>query len=56
MRGRRPSTGRFDSREELEAWVWHFWTHTPACIADVARQCRVSPGVVSKILDKGRPV
>ena len=53
--GRYLTTGRFDTREELEAWVWHLWQNTPACQADIARQCRVSPTTVANILKKGSP-
>lgn len=57
-RGRKPATGRFESRAELCAWVWRQHLRTPANISDIARQCRVSAGVVSKILDggEGRPL
>jgi hypothetical protein len=57
-RGRKPATGRFESRAELCAWVWSNWLNTPAGITDIARQCRVSPGVVGKIIDtnEGRPL
>lgn len=49
------TTGRFDTREELEAWVWHNWLNTPACQADISRQYRVSPTTVANILKKGKP-
>ena len=52
---RHQTTGRFQTYEELVEWVWWAWEKTPACIADIARQCRVGTGVVSKILDKGKP-
>jgi hypothetical protein len=56
-RGRRPTTGRFDTRAELCGWVWSQYQNTPANISDIARQCRVSAAVVAKILDagEGRP-
>lgn len=49
------TTGRFKTREELEAWVWHNWTNTTANQSDIARQCRVSPTTVANILKKGKP-
>ena len=49
------TTGRFGTREELEAWVWHLWQNTPANQADIARQCRVSTTTIANILKKGKP-
>lgn len=48
---RRLTTGRFASRQELTAWIWREWLCGPSCISDIARQCRVSPATVSKVLD-----
>lgn len=52
---RHQTTGRFQTRDELIEWVWQAWEKTPACIADIARQCRVSPTTVANILKKGSP-
>lgn len=49
------TTGRFATRAELVAWIWHAWQHTPACQADIARQCRVSATTVANILKRGAP-
>lgn len=43
------TTGRFETRAELEAWVWHAWRETKA------NQCRVSPTTVANIIKKGKP-
>ena len=48
------TTGRFETRAELEAWVWHLYQNTPANQTDIARQCRVSQTTVSNILKKGK--
>lgn len=47
------TTGRFTTRAELEAWVRRTYHNTPANMADIARQCRVSTTTVSNILNKG---
>lgn len=54
-RSRRQVTGRFDTHEELAAYVWAVWSNTPAKQADIARQCQVSQTTVSNILKKGKP-
>lgn len=56
-RGRRKTTGRFQTREELCEWVWNTYWHTKASAADIAKQCRVSEGTVNNILNslEGRP-
>ena len=51
----RQTTSHFETREELEAWVWHLWQNTPANQADIARQCRVSTTTIANILKKGKP-
>jgi hypothetical protein len=57
LRGRKPSTGRFSSREELTSFTWQRWLITQSSITDIAVAARVSPGVVHLILTKleGRP-
>jgi hypothetical protein len=50
-RGRKRITGRFETRAELCAHVWDAYRKTPARIADIARQARVSTSLVSRILD-----
>ena len=50
--GRPLTTGRYESRQELEFWVWHFYRETSANVTDVARICRVSDGTVNKILGR----
>lgn len=47
------TTGRFATRDELEEWVRYTYYNTPANMADIARQCRVSTTTVSNILNKG---
>ena len=55
MRGRKKSTGRFDTREEFEAHVWAMWLETKASQTDIAIQQRVSQPTISAILAKRRP-
>lgn len=54
-RGRKPTTGRYSSREELVREVWHWYDLPGTSQAQVARICRVSIQTVSKILNGGRP-
>ena len=49
------TTGRYQTRAELVEAVWHFWAAPDLKQADIARLCRVSPGVVATILKKGKP-
>lgn len=55
QRGRKPTTGRYATREELVEAVWGFYDMPNTSIAQVARICRVSEGVVAKVLDAPRP-
>lgn len=57
-RGRKPSKGRFDTREELCSFIWRTYLGTKANIADIARQAQVSTTLVSRVLDsgEGKPV
>jgi hypothetical protein len=51
-RGRKPVTGRFETREELEVRVLESYYHnTELSAAAVARMYHVSPAVVCKILE-----
>lgn len=55
-RGRKPTTGNCETREELEASVVRYYFHsvnpngTNVSIADVARLYRISEATVQKIL------
>jgi DNA transposition AAA+ family ATPase len=51
MRGRKKTTGRYGTREELCSEVWRRYRNTPSSMADIARACRVSEGTVAKILN-----
>lgn len=51
-RGRRATTGRYETREELERMVRAFYAEPGRSMLDVARVCRVSHGVVASILNK----
>lgn len=56
MTAARPkTTGRFGSREELEAAVWREYLHTPRTQADIARAFQVSASTVQKILSQPQP-
>ena len=48
-------TGNYDTREDLEYWVWTCYSCSGASIADAARSCGCSAGVAHKILSKPRP-
>lgn len=50
-RGRKKTTGRYATREELVENIFLLYYGTDANITDVARICRVSGPTVSKILD-----
>lgn len=54
-RGRKLTTGRYDTREELVHAVWDYWLNGPHSQTAIARITRVSPGTVSKILDAPKP-
>ena len=49
-KGRKKTTGRFDSREELVKEVWIRYHTTPQNVAQIARFCRVSDSTVHNIL------
>ena len=49
-RGRKPTTGKYQTREELEKFVRFFYFETGQCQAQVARTCGVSELVVDKII------
>lgn len=55
--GRRRTTGRFDTREELLERVWFYHLYTDLPDAGIARSVGVSSTLVSKILasKEGRP-
>jgi len=54
-RGRKKTTGRYDSREELVEWIWYYYKETDANLTDISKICKVSTVTVSKILDQPRP-
>ena len=49
--GRRKTTGRFDTREELEERVLYLYHATDNNMSQIAKTCQVSQPVVSKIID-----
>jgi hypothetical protein len=51
-RGRKPTTGRYATREELERMVRLWYYDLGKNISEVARVCRVAQVTVAKILDK----
>lgn len=56
MKGRKPVTGRFETREELEREVRDRYRNTPQNIAQIARFARVSETTIHNILKtKGQP-
>jgi lambda repressor-like predicted transcriptional regulator len=53
--GRKPATGRFETHEELVARVWQFEDNGGMSMAEISRNCEVSPTTVKNILAAGRP-
>jgi len=54
--GRRPTTGRFNTREELIEEVLHLYHDTDTKLAQVAHICRISAGTANRIVeDNPRP-
>lgn len=51
-RGRQLTTGRFETRQELEAYVDHLWLDSNADQATIARACRISQATASKIISR----
>lgn len=49
--GRSQTTGRFETREELEAFVREQWANSPLNIAQIARRAQISHTLAGKILD-----
>lgn len=50
-RGRKPTTGRYETRHELESEVLRMYYETDRKMSEIARIARVSEGVVSRIID-----
>jgi hypothetical protein len=51
-RGRPQTTGRFETRAELEYEVLWRWKETPSHISDIAKACKVSTTTVDNIIMK----
>jgi hypothetical protein len=54
-RGPKPTTGRYETRAELEEAVRRLYWHGPQNVTQVARACRISLGTALKILNKPGP-
>jgi len=54
-KGRRKTSGKFDTREQLEEYVLHRYFTTPMKIAEIARASKVSPTVVDRIVNEHGP-
>jgi hypothetical protein len=54
MMGRPKTTGRYDTREELEETVWFLWKETACNVRDISRQTRISDGTVNLILGENK--
>lgn len=50
MRGRRKTTGQYETREELEETIIYMYTNTRLRMPQISRICKVSIGTVSSIL------
>lgn len=50
--GRKPITGKYNTRNELIQNIHFYYYQTDQCQAQVARTCGVSEGVVASILAK----
>ena len=48
---RRPSTGKFETREQLEHFVWDKWLNTRLSMREIARLAKISSPAVARILD-----
>jgi DNA-binding transcriptional regulator LsrR (DeoR family) len=55
MKGRKLTTGRFETRAELESEVWDRYLNTPSTQSDIARFARVSTTTVANILKRTKP-
>lgn len=53
-KGCKPTTGRYETREELEYWVHRWYQATEMNAVQVARACGVSAATVYKILERKR--
>jgi len=49
--GRKLTTGRYDTRQELEDIVVWFYKNSPNSMSAIADMVRVSQGTVSRIID-----
>ncbi len=53
--GRLQTTGRYDTRKELEYWVWRMYLSSDMNMAQIARACKISGPTVRSILDGPSP-
>lgn len=53
--GKKLTTGRYETREELVEQIWKWWDMKGTTIPQIASVTRVSETTVRKILDAGRP-
>lgn len=51
MAGRKKTTGRYETREELARQVWAWYAMPGTTVAQIARIAKVSEGVVHGILN-----
>jgi predicted XRE-type DNA-binding protein len=51
-KGRKLTTGRFDTREQLVEMIVFLWQHTSCRQALIARNCQVSEATVSNIVNQ----
>jgi len=49
-RGRKPTTGRFETRQELVDKVAYLFINTRCSISRIAENCGISVGTVDKIV------
>jgi len=50
--GRRKTTGKFDTREQLAEYACFKYFSSECNVAQIARQCKVSPGVVDSLVNE----
>lgn len=53
--GKKKTTGRYETREELERMVFQWYDNTHATMKEIAATMRVSEPTVRKILNGPRP-
>ena len=51
-RPKRKTTGRFETREDLERHIWLLWSRTASKTGQIAKWCHISYGTANTILEE----